>query len=107
VFKSQSKIRHTYNTNIILERRFLKESGVVNGDIYWQSCDGKLNKLTEKSKSILKLTDGEDVYAFSIIPDDKSENGEYEIKDCLGVYSTTDKFKLEDYNGVNVLRSLE
>jgi hypothetical protein len=107
VFKSQSKIRHTYNTNIIVERRFLKENRVDDGSIYWRSCDGKLNKLSDESKNILKLVDGENTYSFSVIPKDKSENGEYEIKDCLGVYSTTDKFKLEDYNGVNVLSSLE
>jgi hypothetical protein len=90
-----------------VERRFLKENRVDDGSIYWRSCDGKLNKLSDESKNILKLVDGENTYSFSVIPKDKSENGEYEIKDCLGVYSTTDKFKLEDYNGVNVLSSLE
>jgi hypothetical protein len=108
VIRSQSKIRHLHNTNIILERRFLKESGIIDSDIYWQSCDGKLNKLTEDSKKLLKLNDGgEEIYTFTVIPEDKSENGEFTIKDCLGVYGSTDKFKLEDYNGVTVLRSLE
>jgi hypothetical protein len=107
VRRSQSKIRYLHNTNIFLEKRFLKESGVVDTDIYWQSCDGKLNKLTEESKKLLKLNNGEDTYTFTIIPEDKTESGEFTIKDCLGVYGTTDKFKIEDYNGVNVLRSLE
>lgn len=112
-----NKMKHLFNykkgdlfTETLINEQVEGEpvgGGVKTMDIYWQSCDGNMNKLSDESKNLLISVSGEDkpTYTFKSIPQDK--HGEYEIADCLGVYSTNDKFEVADYDGKKVLRVIE
>ena len=90
--KSQSKIRHILRANLILERRFLKEEETTTlpETIYWMSCDGNKNTLSDIDKNKIKYAgekkNGLNLYYFSATPEDKGEKDpSFDVKGCVGV----------------------
>ena len=119
------KMKHLFNykKGDVITESFLNEQngngepaggGVKEMDIYWRSCDGGENKLSDESKNLLKPVSGkENVYYFEELPEDKNADGSYDIQGCLGVYSVgplesedgivikdeddVDKFTIDEY----------
>jgi len=94
---------------------FLLESN-FNDNIYWQSCDGEMNLLTNESKEMLQDAgeeNGKKLYYFSEQPTEKAKNPKYDISGCLGVKKCESpencetKVFIEKYNGQKVLRLYE
>jgi hypothetical protein len=90
--KSQSKIRHIQRANLILERRYLKEeeTPTLPETIYWLSCDGHKNTLSDIDKNKIRYAgeekNGLNLYYFSEIPKDKGEKDpKFDVIGCVGV----------------------
>jgi hypothetical protein len=111
--KSFSKIKHIKNANLILEQRYLNEDAPskIPEVLYWMSCDGNKNTLSNESKSFIRDTgekkSGYKLYYFSETPKDRGEkNSEYDVVGCVGInkcdpsnlQSCTSKFYIDKYN---------
>ncbi len=107
---------NTSEKNRILEmhrkatsRFYLLESN-LDGEIYWQSCDGEMNLLSDSAKSNMVPSgteNGKELISFKVLPEDKAKNPQYDIQGCVGVEDTDSKVYIEEYDGQKVLRLYE
>ena len=90
--------------------KFYLFESILNSEIYWQSCDGEINLLSNESKSNMIPSgkeSGKELFSFKKLPDDKAKNPEYDIQGCVGIESTESKIYIEDYDGKKLLRLYE
>ena len=82
----------------------------IDGEIYWQSCDGEMNLLSDSAKSNMVPSgteNGKELFSFKVLPEDKAKNPQYDIQGCVGVEDTDSKVYIEEYDGKKVLRLYE
>lgn len=103
---------NTFNQNNLLKLIESITEPDLPQEIYWRSCDGNYNKLSDTSRDMLAPHDDKPgLWKFTSQPNDEAEtmdpNGEpYTITGCLGVEISDDEynqFNLTQEDGKHVL----